>query len=59
MTFFVERMERAVKTLNSNELSSCINACNLQMAHDDLIQVLQAEEFQRLSTSNITIGIHV
>ena len=50
VTFFVERMKRAVKLLNSNELFSCVNHYNLQMDSDLLIQELQKEESKRLST---------
>ena len=61
VTFFVERMERAVKLLNSNELFSCVNHYNLQMDSDLLIQELQKEESKRLSTAtaNLTMGQYI
>ena len=45
--FFVERMKRAVKLLNSNELFSCVNHYNLQMDSDLLIQELQKKNVIR------------
>ena len=59
VTFFVERMERAVKLLNSNEFFSCVSRYNLQMDPDLLIQELQKEESKRLSTANLTMGQYI